>query len=117
MLDTDAAAEALGGSHNPFEEEAPAEVAEEGGLMLNDIAATDTDAEAAALDIFGGDSMVPGAAAEENPFEVDSPAEEEGAADIVSVEDAAEEEIVEVEEEEKPAPKKKEKKGWFGKKK
>jgi hypothetical protein len=72
-------------------------------------------AEAAAAEIFGGMEEAPAANPDDNPFEVDTPAEEEASEEIVAVEEAAEEEEpVEVAaEEEEPAPKKK-KKGWFG---
>lgn len=118
-MDHDAAAAILGG-YEPQHADEEVATEDDGGAMLNDVAATDTDAEAAALDIFGGTSAIshPAAAADEgNPFEVDTPAEEESPADIVGVEEeAVEEEAVEAaeEEEEEEAPKKKKKGGWFG---
>jgi hypothetical protein len=116
----EAAAEEAAGevlSDDGFDAAAPPEPA------FNNEAVNEADAEAAAAGIFGGDEEVPaGEAAEENPFEVDAPlaSDDDQPADIVSVEDVAEEEeapgeVAEEDEEEEEAPKKKAKKGgWFG---
>jgi hypothetical protein len=125
-MDADAAAAILGGNSAAYHSEEVAAEDDSAAAILNDAAVPDTDAEAAALDIFGEDAPAEAPAnADENPFEVDTPAEEEVVEDIVGVEDeeaaievADDDEAVEVaaEEEEEEAPKKK-KGGWFGKKK
>lgn len=120
-----AAGEILGGenpfdapaaSDNPFESPLEEVAADDAGAMLTDGAVADADAEAAALDIFGEDAPPSAPTGTEASFEVDSPVAAEDDGEIVAVEEAVEEDVVEVAAEEEEAPKKK-KGGWFGKKK